>query len=278
MTLPKFLESDYPEVQLKYEPDGVKSVLLVLLNRPKYSNALSRVMIKSLCDILQHGDQSSHVRAIVLTGVGKNFCSGGDIKAMAAKTDIFAGEPDQLRLGYEFGIQQIPKLIETMQTPLIASVNGAAVGAGLDLACMCDLRVAASDAVFGETFTRLGLIAGDGGGFFLQRVVGYAKAMELTLTARKFSASEAHQISLVHQVVEPGSLQQESLRLASQIAENAPVAVSLAKKALRSAYRQSHLEHLDMCAAYQGIAQRTEDHFEGLQALADKRSARFLGR
>jgi 2-(1,2-epoxy-1,2-dihydrophenyl)acetyl-CoA isomerase len=168
--------------------------------------------------------------------------------------------------------------MEFIETPVIAAINGAAIGAGLDFSCMCDVRICSDKAKFGETFVKLGLIPGDGGAFFLQRVVGYPKAMELTLTGDVINADEALDIGLVMKSVAPESLMEEAVILATKVAKNAPVAVRYSKKLIRQAYHDRISSHLESAAVYQGVAQRTSDHFEGVCALLEKRSAKFEGR
>lgn len=144
----------------------VNHSLWITLNRPEASNAYSSGMVSALVEVLKYADIDNGIRVIILTGSGKNFCAGGDIKAMRGKTGMFSGESNELREAYQAGIQQIPIAISQLRTPLIAMVNGAAIGAGCDLAAMCDLRVASSEAIFAETFARVGLVPGDGGAFF----------------------------------------------------------------------------------------------------------------
>ncbi|MBN2706677.1 MAG: enoyl-CoA hydratase/isomerase family protein [Deltaproteobacteria bacterium] len=249
----------------------------ITLNRPKFSNAFSDDMIVDLCRVLREADWDQDVRVMVLTGAGKSFCAGGDVKAMEEKTGMFAGDPEELRRRYTRGIQQIPLAMESLQTPIIAMVNGAAIGAGCDLACMCDLRIGCGQACFGETFVRLALVPGDGGTFFLQRVIGYAKAMELSLTGRIVEPEEALAIGLLNQLVELEVLRLETEKLVESIAANSPVAVSMIKKAIRHARTAEIHGHLDLLAAFQGIAQRTGDHFEGMRALKEKRRPHFKG-
>jgi len=128
-------------------------------------NAITIPMIESLVSVLKFADFDRDIRVIVLTGSGKSFCAGGDIKAMEEKSGMFEGESNELRMRYMHGIQQIPKCIEEISTPIIAMVNGAAIGAGCDLSMMCDLRIGSSESKFGETFTKMGLVPGDGGTF-----------------------------------------------------------------------------------------------------------------
>ncbi len=254
-----------------------ESLLWITLNRPRHSNSFSDEMISELCRLLREADWDEDIRVIILTGAGKTFCAGGDVKAMEEKTGMFAGDPEGLRRRYTKGIQQIPLTIESLHTPLVAMVNGAAIGAGCDLACMCDIRVGCSHSRFGETFAKLALVPGDGGTFFLQRVLGYAKAMELSLTGRIVPSDEALALGLLNNLVEENVLREETRNLALSIAANSPVAVSMIKKAIRQARTAEISGHLDLLAAFQGITQRTEDHFEGVRALKEKRQPHFRG-
>ncbi len=241
--------------------------LWITLNRPEASNAFDDEMIDKLVSELYKADRDKDVWTIVITGAGKHFCAGGDVKAMAEKSGMLEGEPDELRRRYRYGIQQIPIAMNSLSKPVIAMVNGAAIGAGLDLACMCDIRVASEHAKFGETFAKLGLIPGDGGSYFLQRIVGFSKAMELTLTADILSAKEALSINLVNYVVGANDIKSKTKNLINKIHSNAPIAVQMAKRSIVHSYRNDLNSVLDLLSAYQGITQRTSDHFEALKNL-----------
>ncbi len=251
------------------------SILWITLNRAEASNAYSSAMVKSFVEVLRHADFDTNVRVIVVTGAGKNFCAGGDIKAMKNKTGMFAGESNELREAYQTGIQQIPATISNLKTPIIAMVNGAAVGAGCDLAAMCDLRVASTEASFAETFAKVGLVPGDGGAFFLTRLIGFGKAMEMFLTAKTFSAAEAEKMGLVNQVVLPNELKEKTQELAQKLAELPPMALQMTKKALIHAYQNDLNSHLELMAAYQGITQRSSDHFKALDGMMEKKRPTF---
>lgn len=268
-----YLNKEYRDLLVEKD----KSLLWVTLNRPRYSNAFSDGMITDLCRLFQEADWDDDVRVIILTGAGKTFCAGGDVKAMEEKTGMFAGDPEELRRRYTKGIQQIPLTIEALHTPIVAMVNGPAIGAGLDLACMCDIRMGCKHSMFGETFAKLALVPGVGGTFFLQRIIGYAKAMELSLTGRIVNADEALALGLLNGLVEVDALKAETKKLAQSIAANSPVAVSMIKKAIRQARTAEISGHLDLLAAFQGITQRTEDHLEGVRALKEKRQPHFKG-
>lgn len=249
--------------------------LWVTLNRPEASNAYSTEMVKSLVEVLKHADIDTDIRVIVITGAGKNFCAGGDIKAMRSKTGMFAGESNELREAYQSGIQQIPLTLSQLKTPVIAMVNGAAVGAGCDLACMCDLRVASSEAIFAETFAKVGLVPGDGGAFFLTRLIGFGKAMEMFLTCKNILAEEALKMGLVNQVVLPEDLKTKTQELADHLAALPPIALQMTKKAVVHAYQNDLNSHLELMAAYQGITQRSSDHFRALDGMIEKKKIEF---
>ena len=249
--------------------------LWITLNRPEASNAYSTGMVQSLVEVLRFADIDNKIRVIVLTGSGKNFCAGGDIKAMKGKTGMFSGESNELREAYQAGIQQIPLTISQLKTPIIAMVNGAAIGAGCDLTAMCDLRIASSEAVFAETFARVGLVPGDGGAFFLTRLIGFGKAMEMFLTCKNISAEESLKMGLVNQVVLPEELKKSTQDLADQLASLPPIALQMTKKSVTHAYQNDLISHLELMAAYQGITQRSSDHFSALDGMIEKKKPTF---
>lgn len=267
-----FYEQRFPHIEVKVKESNQ---LWVSLNNPDQMNAITSEMIQSLVSVLSHADFDKQILVIVLTGAGKNFCAGGDIKAMEEKSGMFAGEANELRMRYMHGIQQIPRCIEEVSTPIIAMVNGAAIGAGCDLAMMCDLRVGNHSSKFSETFTRLGLVPGDGGTFFLQRVLGYAKAMQMFLTAETFLGKVALDFGLLNYLFEDSKLEVETEKLAGLIASNAPMAQSMTKKAMKISYLSDLHTSLDVLATFQGITQRSSDHSEALRAFKEKRKAKF---
>jgi enoyl-CoA hydratase/carnithine racemase len=249
--------------------------LWITLNRPEASNAYSTGMVKALVEVLRNADIDNEIRVIVITGAGKNFCAGGDVKAMKGKSGMFAGESNELRETYQSGIQQIPQTISQLKTPIIAMVNGAAVGAGCDLAAMCDLRIASIDAIFAETFARVGLVPGDGGAFFLTRLIGFGKAMEMFLTCKNVSAEDALKIGLVNQVVLPDELKTKTQELVDQLVSLPPIALQMTKKSVIHAYQNDLNSHLELMAAYQGITQRSSDHFKALDGMLEKKKPTF---
>lgn len=247
------------------------------LNRPEARNAYSDDMAAALVHALCEADADPEVRVIVLGGAGAAFSAGGDLKAMRERTGMFAGAGAELRERYHRGLQQVARAFESCETPVVAAVNGPAIGAGLDLACMCDIRLASEKAKFGETFVSVGLVPGDGGAYFLTRAIGFARALELALTARIIDATEAHRIGLVSGVVPHEELEGAALAVATSIARQAPVAVKLTKAAFYRGYQKDLETALTMAAAFQGLTQRTRDHEEAVAAMLEKRRPEFCG-
>lgn len=261
---------------LRYEVDG--AIAIIELTRPEARNAYSAAMVESLVAALAQAERDPAVRCLVLTGAGKAFSAGGDLKLMRDHAGMFAGGPSELRANYKAGIQTIPAAFQRFEKPVVAAINGAAIGAGLDLACMCDIRIAAEGARFGSTFVKVGLVPGDGGAYFLIRAVGYARALEMMLTGRVMACEEALAMGLVHQVCSAAQLMPRALETAAQIAANAPVAVRLTKRAAQQSYDATAQIGLELAATYQGIAQNTEDHDEAVRAMLERRSPTFVGR
>jgi enoyl-CoA hydratase/carnithine racemase len=197
---------------------------------------------------------------------------------MHARTADFAGEVAEVEARYRAGIQRIPLALHGAEVAVIAAVNGPAIGAGCDLACMCDIRIGSNAASFGETFVNLGIIPGDGGAWFLQRLLGYQRAAELTLTGRIVDADEALSLGLLLEVVEPQALMPRSLELAHAIAAKPPQALRYAKRLLKLAQRMELADFLDVCATFQGICHNTEDHREAVAAFVERRPPEFHGR
>lgn len=270
------LDPTSPSPGLRVEVQG--HVALLTLDRPDASNAYSDAMVLALGEALEAAQANPQVRCLVITGAGRAFSAGGDLKLMRQHAGMFAGDPYHLRLNYQRGIQAVPRAFEACSKPMIAAINGAAIGAGLDLACMCDLRIASTRAKFGSTFVKLGLVPGDGGAFLLQRVVGFPRAAELMLTGEIIDAEKALAIGLVHELVAPEQLLERAFARAELIARNAPIAVQLTRRALLAAWRQSLPEALETASTYQGIAQNTRDHDEGVLALLEQRDPEFQGR
>lgn len=258
---------EFPELLYTVDDDGVA---LLTLNRPEARNAYSQQMLESLEQALAHANNDPNVRVLVLTGAGSAFSAGGDLQLMRKHEGMFEGDPAELRQRYIDGIHRIPQAVARFRKPMIAAINGAAIGAGLDLACMCDIRVASSRAKFGSTFIQLGLIPGDGGAYFLAKIVGFARAMELILTGRVIDAIEADRFGLLHEFVEPSFVLPRAMEYAKQIASHAPEAVKLARSLVYESWELNQQQSLNLAATYQGIAQNRPEH----DVLVDKMIAR----
>lgn len=258
--------------------EKIGHVAVITLNMPETRNALNgEECFAAIETIFEDLNQDMEIRAIVLTGAGSAFCSGGNVADMRDKKGMFAGSPEQVAENYRVGIQRIPRAFEKLQVPIIAAVNGPAIGAGNDLACMCDIRIASTNAKFAESFVKVGIIPGDGGCWFLPRVVGYAKAAEMIFTGETLDAAEALRIGLVSAVSAPDKLMDDAMALAHRIAENPPGVLRWSKHLLQQAESGSLNDALIQAGRYQGFAHQTKDHAEALSAFFDKRPPHFKG-
>jgi enoyl-CoA hydratase/carnithine racemase len=246
-------------------------VATLTFERDDVRNALTgTALVEDIIETVKWANCCKEVSVLVLTGAGKVFSSGGNVKDMAEKQSMFAGSVAEIQEGYRRGIQQMPQALQKAEIPLIAAVNGPAIGAGLDLACMCDLRIASSRATVGETFINLGLISGDGGAWFLQRLVGYQRAAEMTLSGRLVDAQEALALGLFLEVVEPSQLLPRAQTLAAEIASKPPQALRMTKRLLKLAHRMELPDFLDLCASFQGMAHHTEEHATAVNDFLSK--------
>jgi enoyl-CoA hydratase/carnithine racemase len=259
---------------LQYELRG--KVALLTLNRPEAMNALGELgdgdEVTSVCAKVNQDDR---VRCVVLTGAGRAFSAGGNVKAMQARTGAFGGSAVELREHYRRGIHRIVRAVYNLEVPSIAAVNGPAIGLGCDVACMTDIRIAADDAKFGVTFLKLGLIPGDGGAWLLPKTIGMSRAAELLYTGDVIDAQTAAAWGLVSKVVPKADLLDEAMKLADRIAEQPSHALRIAKALLKNGQSASYETLMEMSAAAQAIAHLTEDHEEGVNALLEKRRPKF---
>ncbi|MGM8936748.1 crotonase/enoyl-CoA hydratase family protein [Pseudomonas neustonica] len=254
-------------------------VVIVRMDRPKTRNALSEPsQMQEFVDLCAQMRADASVKVIVLSGNGKSFCAGGNIKDMQARDGIFAGSPYELRNTYRDGIQRIPTALYDLDIPIIAAVNGAAIGAGLDLACMCDIRIASTNAVFAESFVKLGIVPGDGGAWLLPRIIGIPKASLMAFTGDTIDAEKALEWGLVEQLCDPQELETQALALAERIAANPGHALRLCKRLLREGQHMRLDSLLELSAAYQSLAHHTEDHQEAVAAFVDKRTPEYKDR
>jgi enoyl-CoA hydratase/carnithine racemase len=252
-------------------------VAVLTFKRDDVRNALTGTgLVDDICATLDWANGCTEVSALIITGAGAAFSAGGNIKIMRERA--LASTAAEMASYYRHGVQRIPRAMHATEVAVIAAVNGSAIGAGFDLANMCDIRIGSTQAQFGESFINLGLMAGDGGAWFLQRVVGAQRAAELTFTGRIVKAEEAVALGILLEVTEPDRLLPRAREIAAQIAAKPPIAVRYAKRALRLAQEQGIEAHLEACASFQGALQKTEDHLEALAAFFEKREGRFKGK
>jgi 2-(1,2-epoxy-1,2-dihydrophenyl)acetyl-CoA isomerase len=264
-------------LKLRYEQND--RVVTLTMSTPETRNALTgEAVFSAFEEMVARINADFGVTVVILTGEGSAFCSGGNIHDMRQKSGMFAGTPRDVEWNYRSGVQRIPRALFRLEVPLIAAVNGPAIGAGCDLACMCDMRIASDRAVFAQSFVKLGLISGDGGAWLLQNVVGYSRAAEMAFTGDPLDAQMALETGLVSQVVAHEHLLERTSDLAHHIAENPPQAVRWTKRLLRHA-SHNHLEDaLEMAAALQALAHHTEEHDAALDLIHKMRSSRSAKR
>jgi enoyl-CoA hydratase/carnithine racemase len=254
-------------------------IAIATLNRPDERNAISEpAHSEEIAAFCAEVTRDASVRAVILTGSGKAFCAGGNIKHMREKAGMFGGSPFSIRNQYRTGIQMIPTALYDLEVPVIAAINGPAIGAGLDLACMCDIRIAADTAVFAESFVKLGIVPGDGGAWLLPRVVGMARASQMTLTGETIGAAKALEFGLISESVAPDTLMDRARALATSIAANPGHATRMAKRLLREGQDMKLGPLLELSAAYQALAHYTDDHHEAVAAFIEKRPPQFKDR
>lgn len=254
-------------------------VAVLTLNRDDLRNALTgTALVDDIVRAVTWVNGCMEISVLIVTGAGAAFSAGGNVKEMQSRQGLFAGSALAIETAYRQGIQRMTLAMDQVEVPVIAAVNGPAIGAGFDLACMCDLRLASSSAVVGETFVNLGIIPGDGGAWYLQRLVGYQRAAELTLSGRLVEAAEALSLGIFLEVVAAEQLMKRCRELALQVAAKPPQAVRLTKRLLRLARSHGLAEVLQMSAALQGMLHHTEDHLEAVNAFLAKRPGHFSGR
>ncbi len=254
-------------------------IATVTFNRPAARNAIGEhADCAELIAALREADADPDVSVLILTGAGSAFSAGGNIQGMHDRNGIGPlATPDDTRANYRRGVQQIPRALADLEIATVAAINGHAIGLGLDLAALCDLRVASKDAKFAASFIKMGITPGDGGAWVLQRVLGYARAAELILTGDTITAEEALAIGLVNRIVAPEEVMREAKALAQRIAVNPPRSVRLSKRLLREAQHARLADILELSAAFQALAHETADHKAAVDAFMAKRAPIFTG-
>jgi enoyl-CoA hydratase/carnithine racemase len=254
-------------------------IAILTMNKPESLNAIgTHADCADIVDTLAALGQDRGVSAIILTGSGKAFSAGGNLKAMQARTGIgVLDQPDSTRANYRQGVQRAIRALIDCEVPMIAAINGHAIGLGCDLACTCDIRIAGESASFACSFIKVGIVPGDGGAWILQRILGYSRAAELFLTGDRFDAQQAKDFGLVSAVVPDAELLGRALAIAERIVCNPPRALRLTKRLLREAQHSRLSDILELSAAYQAIAHETRDNKEAIDAFVEKRAPHFTG-
>ena len=233
---------------------------------------------QDIIDTLRTLGDDRGISAIILTGSGKAFSAGGNLKGMQERTGIgVLDQPDSTRANYRKGVQAVIRALMDCEVPMIAAVNGHAIGLGADLACTCDIRIAAESAKFACSFIKVGIVPGDGGAWLLQKILGYPRAAELFLTGDRFDAAQAKEYGLVTDVVPDAELMDRAIAIAERIVCNPPRALRLTKRLLREAQHSRMSDILELSAAYQAIVHETADNREAINAFVEKRSPVFTG-
>lgn len=263
------------EVVIAHTEDNITTWTL---NMPEARNPISGdEVVSRMVDLAAAANADRNVRVVILTGAGSAFSAGGNVKDMVDRVGMFGGNQADIQHGYTSGIQRLTRAIYGCEVPIIAAVNGPAVGAGCDLALMADMRIASEKAFFAESFVKLGLIPGDGGAWLLPRAVGAARAAEMAFTGDRVDAATALEWGLVSRVVAADALMDTAKQLAARVASNPPNALRLTKKLLREADTQHLGGILELSAAMQAISHGTADHREALSAFVERRPGQFTG-
>jgi enoyl-CoA hydratase/carnithine racemase len=260
------------EPHLLYRVEANMAILTI--NRPEVKNTFSPEMLTLWRQFLEEAKADKNVRVLIVTGKGDTFCSGGDIREMAEGR---LRSWDMKKFLWE-GVHRIVFALEDLDKPIIAAINGAAMGAGLDMAIMCDLRVCSDQAKLSESYILLGLVPGDGGAYFLPRLIGMGKALELLLTGEVLSPQEALEIGLVNRVVPHDRLMEETMILAEKIASKPPLAIRMMKRAVYQAQASTLRAHLDYISSQIALLSETQDHQEAARSFLEKRKPTFLGK
>jgi enoyl-CoA hydratase/carnithine racemase len=243
-------------------------VATITLNRPEKYNAFTKDMINRWAEILEQCETDPSIKVVVLTGAGKAFCTGGDINAQKDRANNDALERKDFLWRH---VHKIAFIMERMDKPTIAAINGAARGAGLDMALMCDLRTMADTATLAESYINVGLIAGDGGTYYLPRIIGLPRALELFWTGRAIDAAEAERIGLVNNVVPADQLMAATYQLARAIAAQPFEAVRAYKRAVYQGMNMPLAAHLDMVSSHTSILRDTPEHRAKVAAFLDRK-------
>lgn len=260
-----------------YEKSG--RIAVVTMNRPEARNAIGTLEdCEDLANAFMRAHDDPEVSAVILTGAGKAFCSGGDLKAIRERTGIGPqSKPDGTRANYRRGVQQIIRTLADVEVATIAAINGPAIGLGMDIGILCDMRIAGASAKLASSFVKVGIIPGDGGAWILTQAIGPTRAAEMILTGDTIDAEEAARIGLVNKTVPDDQLMAEARKLAERVAVNPPRTVRLAKRLLRESQHGRLTDIMELSSAFQALAHETADHKEAVDAFSEKRAPKFTG-
>lgn len=268
-------QADVDRKVLRVNREGPLAIFQI--DDPGTRNALSPALTRQLvaaCDVV-NADMA--ISCVILTAVGDVFCAGGNIKDMYARANHFAGNAAEIRRHYLHGVQSIARALYDLEVPSIAAVNGPAMGAGMDFATMCTMRIASEHARFAESFIKLGLTSAAGGAWFLNRAIGTAAAAEMALTGDTLDARQALDIGLVSQVVKHDDLLDSARALAARITRHPPHSIRLNTRLLRESARLDLGASLELAASMQAVVQQTDDQYEAVAAAVERRSPDFKG-
>lgn len=254
--------------------DVADGIGMLTLNRPEKRNAFTSAMLQGLIDALDDFETREDVAVVILTGAGQGFCSGGDIGGMGAESER---RPHVTKARIWGEIQAFPKRLARFEKPILAAVNGAAVGGGMDLALACDIRLAGESARFCESYAKIGLLPGGGGAYFLPRLIGRARALELLWTADFIDAATALEIGLVNHVYPDDRLLSEAKALAARIAAMPPLSIRLIKRTVDQSLRSDMDTAFDLVSSHIAIARNGPDHAEAIAAFREKRPGKYRG-
>lgn len=249
--------------------DGIGTITF---NRPERRNAFTFEMLEEAARVLSEYRDDPAVRVIVLTGAGESFCAGGDVKNMNRPISIVQRKSDLWKR-----MQVIPKTLSTVDKPVIAMINGDAVGGGMDIALMCDIRVAVETARFSQAYVRLGLAPGDGGAFFLTRLIGLGRALELLLTGDFVDAHEAARLGMINHVVPASELATKTYAIAKKLASLPPLSVQTTKRLTYQSLQSEMIAALELASSQAAILASTDDHIEAVQSFREKRTGVYRG-
>mgnify|MGYP001198264425 CR=1 FL=1 len=256
-------------------------IATITLNRPESYNAFSEEMITKWIDALETVRDDDSIRVVIVKGNGKAFCAGGDIKAMQAGEGFYRSNEDITSTGLARKnslwkkIQRIPLLLEEIDKPVISQIHGFAMGAGLDMALMCDIRIAAKSAKVSESYINVAIVPGDGGAYYLPKLVGIDKALDLLWTARMLTAAEAKEMGLVTFVVEDEELDSFTRSYAEKLAKGPQTAIRFMKRAVYQSQKMDLRSALDYISSQMAIVTELDDFKEGVDAVVNKRKPKY---